>query len=173
MTAEDAYAEELGERTTDELWEMYATERNPKALALIERELSDFRGEVINSSRKRKEMKLPCHYCGSIDTEENRNHLWDLYHRVDDGGRKHIEPLVYTSRDFEDMGYYDGGPLDDEDYDAVKLSMERNMAERGLCPECGLPDLRGYGPEDFMTEEDANALADMYAEMAAERRAGC
>jgi hypothetical protein len=92
---------------------------------------------------------------------------------LDDGGRKHIEPLVYTQSDFEDMGYHSMRDMDDLDRDAVMISMEKNMAERGLCPKCGLPDLRGTTEDDYMTEEDAQALADMYAEMAAERRMGC
>lgn len=117
-------------------------------------------------------MKLPCSYCGSIDTEENRDYLFSLYHRLDDGGRKYIEPLVYTQSDFEDMGYHSMYDMDEESIDAVKLSMEKNMAERGLCPECGLPDLRGTTEEDFMSKEDADSLADMYAEMRTEQRMG-
>lgn len=113
-------------------------------------------------------MNLPCNYCGTINTPENREYLYDLYHRLDDGGRKHIEPLVYTQDDLYDAGY-----PDEESIDAIKLSMEHNMAERGLCPECGLPDLRGTTEDDFMSHEDAKDLADMYAEMAAERRMGC
>lgn len=116
-------------------------------------------------------MKLPCRNCGTIHTEENARLLWDLYDRVDDGGRKYIEPLVYTQSDFEDMGYYDQ-PLDEEDYQAVKLSMEKNMDERGLCPECGLPDLRGYTEDDFMTEEEARADYEYHMEVQAERRMG-
>lgn len=118
-------------------------------------------------------MKLPCSNCGTIDTPENREYLHDLYYRLDDGGRKHIEPLVYTQSDFEDMGYHSMYDMDEESIDSVMVSMERNMAERGLCPECGLPDLRGKTEEDFMSEEDARDLHDMYAEMAAERRMGC
>ena len=111
-------------------------------------------------------MKLPCKYCGSIDTAANRRRLWDLYYRLDDGGRKYIEPLVYTAEDLWEDRY------DDDGIDAVKLSMEKNMAERGLCPECGLPDLRGTTEEDFMSLEDARSLHDMYAEMRAEQRMG-
>ena len=118
-------------------------------------------------------MKLPCSNCGSLDTEENREYLWKMYHLVDDGGRKYIEPLVYTQSDFEDMGYHSMRDMDDLDRDSVMMSMENNMAERGLCPACGLPDLRGYTEKDFMSEEDAKEISDMYAEMAAERRAGC
>lgn len=115
----------------------------------------------------------PCVGCGQLKgIPSYDNELWRLYHLLDDGGRKHIEPLVYTQSDFEDMGYYDQ-PLDEEDFDAVKLSMERNMAERGLCTECGRPNLSGKTANDFLSEEDAADLADMYAEMAAERRAGC
>jgi hypothetical protein len=117
-------------------------------------------------------VKLPCSYCGSIDTPEIRKHLFDLYYRLDDRGRKYIEPLVYTQSDFEDMGYHSMYDMDDESVDAVKMSMEKNMMERGLCPKCGLPDLRGYTEDDFMSEEDARDLAEMYAEMAAERRVG-
>lgn len=113
-----------------------------------------------------------CDGCGQLKgVEEYDRKLWDIYHRLDDGGRRFIEPLVYTQSDFEDMGYY-GQPLDDDDFDAVKLSMERNMAERGLCPECGRPDLRGVTEDDILSEEDAKDMADYYAEIAWERRMG-
>jgi|ERR1041385_2621521 hypothetical protein len=114
----------------------------------------------------------PCIHCGQLQgVAEYDKELWRLYHLLDDGGRKYIEPLVYTQSDFEDMGYYNQ-PLDEEDFDAVKLSMERNMMERGLCPECGRPNLAGKTEKDFMSEEDAQSLHDMYKEMAAERRMG-
>lgn len=116
--------------------------------------------------------ELPCSYCGSLDTPEVRRHLFDLYDRLDDNGRKFIEPLVYTQSDFEEMGYHSMYDMDDDSIEAVKMSMENNMAERGLCPKCGLPDLRGTTEDDYMTEEEARDLADMYAEMAAERRMG-
>lgn len=114
----------------------------------------------------------PCIACGQLQgVKEYDAELWRLYHLLDDGGRRFIEPLVYTQSDFEDMGYYDR-PLDEEDFDAVKLSMERNMIERGLCHECGRPNLAGKTEKDFMSEEDAKDIADMYAEEAAERRMG-
>ena len=51
--------------------------------------------------------------------------------------------------------------------------MESNMVERGLCTECGLPDLRGLTAEDFYTEEDAREMAECAAERRAEMLAGC
>src|SRR5574342_795750 len=112
-------------------------------------------------------MKLPCSNCGTIDTEDNRNYLFDLYHRVNDGGRKYNEPMVFTADDF---GHWDDP---DEEYEIMNMVMEKNMAERGLCPKCGIPDLRGYTEDDFYTEEEARQIADMYGEMRAERLAGC
>jgi len=170
-SAADAYAEELGEYDDDQLWELFDNTREKKKLDLIVREL-EFRGHEVPHHRKGT-VNLPCRHCGTLNTEEVRAQLWSLYDRLDDGGRKHIEPLVYTQSDFEDMGYHSMYDMDDESIDSVKLSMENNMAERGLCPSCGLPDLRGYTEKDFLSEEDARDLADMYAEMAAERRAGC
>jgi len=99
--------------------------------------------------------------------EEYDNALWDLYHRWDGRGRQYIEPLVFTQEDLYEDYYEDDG------VDAVKLAMEKNMAERGLCPECGRPDLAGIPESEFLSEEDARAIAEMYAEQAAERRAGC
>lgn len=117
--------------------------------------------------------ELSCHYCGQLKgVKEYDAKLWDIYHRLDDG-RRFIEPLVYTQSDFEDMGYYSMYDMDEESIDAVKMSMENNMAERGLCPECGRPDLRRVTEDDILSEEDAKDMADMYAEMAAERRMGC
>lgn len=94
--------------------------------------------------------------------------LWDLYHRIDDG-RQHREPLVYTQDDLEEAGFYDS----EEDRDSVMHSMERSMHERGLCVTCGRPSMAGIDPSRILSEEDAQDLADMYAEQAAERRAGC
>lgn len=114
-----------------------------------------------------------CSVCGQIEgIEEYDNELWNLYHRVDMGGRQFIEPLVYTQSDFEDMGYHSMYDMDDESIDSVKMSMENNMSERGLCTGCGRPDLSRINTEDIMSEEDAQSQADMYAEMAAERRMG-
>ena len=113
-------------------------------------------------------MKI-CSGCGQLEgVQEYDAQLWNLYDRWDGGGRQYIEPLVYTQSDFEYDGY-----IDDDGYDAIKLSMEKNMGERGLCTECGRPDLRGLTEKDFMTEEEARENRDMYAEMAAERRMGC
>lgn len=112
-------------------------------------------------------MPKACPCCGQLQgIEEYDAALWNLYHRWDSGGRQYIEPLVYTSSDFEDMD------MDEDSIDAVKISMERNMVERGLCGECGRPNLAGIPDEDFMTEEEARDMSDMYAEMAAERRMG-
>lgn len=115
-----------------------------------------------------------CKYCGQLEGIEAYDAaLWDLYHRLPDfAARSHIEPLVYTQSDFEDMGYASYYDMDDEDREAVNMSMERNMIERGLCGGCGRPNLAGVDTSQAMTEEEARDLHDMYAEMAAERRAG-
>jgi hypothetical protein len=108
-----------------------------------------------------------CNGCGQLTgVPEYDAHLRDLYDRLDDGGRRFIEPLVYTGEEFDDS--WD----DDRETNWAAVAMERNMAERGLCPSCGRPDLTGKTPDDFLSEEDADDLAEMYAEMAAERRAG-
>src|SRR5688500_8396990 len=105
-----------------------------------------------------------CNGCGQLQGVKAYDaELWSIYHRLDNS-KRFIEPFVYTQDDLEELGFYD----DEEMYDSVMLSMERNMAERGLCPECGRPDLRGVTPDQIMSEEDAKDLADMYAEMAAE-----
>jgi hypothetical protein len=110
-----------------------------------------------------------CEGCGQLEgVKEYDAQLWSIYHRLDNGGRRFIEPFVYTQDDLEELGFYD----DEEMHDSVMLSMERNMAERGLCPKCGRPDLTGVTEDQIMSEEDAQDLADMYAEMAAERRMG-
>lgn len=112
----------------------------------------------------------PCAGCGQLQgVKEYDQELWRLYHLLDDGGKRFIEPFVYTQDELEEAGYYD----DEDTRNAYMLAMERNMAERGLCPVCGRPNLTGKTAEDFLSEEDAKDLADMYAEMAAERRAGC
>jgi len=114
-----------------------------------------------------------CIGCGQLEGIEAYDvELWNIYDRVEMGGRQYIEPLVYTQSDFEDMGYHSMYDMDEESIDSVKMSMENNMAERGLCPECGRPDLTGVFPEEIMSKEDAKDQRDMYAEMAAERRMG-
>lgn len=118
-------------------------------------------------------MTTICKGCGQLmGIPEYDEELWRLYYLLDDGGRKYIEPLVYTQSDFEDMGYHSMNDMDEESVEAVKISMEKNMIERGLCGECGRPNLVGMTEEDFLSEEDAKELADMYAEMEAERRMG-
>lgn len=116
-----------------------------------------------------------CDYCGQLEgVAEYDEKLWDIYYRLPSmASRSHIEPLVYTQSDFEDMGYHSMYDMDEESIDAVKISMERNMVERGLCGGCGRPNLAGVDLSELMTEEEARDLHDMYAEMAAERRMGC
>lgn len=110
-----------------------------------------------------------CKCCGQLKgIPEYDAKLKDLHERRKDE-RQNIEPLVYTLSDLEDDPdwWYDrknSGPW---------LAMERNMAQRGLCVECGRPDLSGLKPEDFYSKEEFAILCDMWAEQAAERRAGC
>lgn len=110
-------------------------------------------------------MAFPCTHCGQLDTPENRAALEELYWRRKDR-RQDNEALVYTSADFDYL-------YDPDDFDAARLAMERNMAQRGLCPGCGLPNLAGLTEDDFDTPEDAQAMAEIAAERAAEYRAGC
>ena len=93
-------------------------------------------------------------------------------------------PSLYTlipvneTTEFEGSLVYDAAwlqehVLDDDDHEAVRGAMGSNMRGRGLCSECGRPDLSGTTADDFDSEEDARELAEMYAEQAAELRAGC
>jgi hypothetical protein len=107
-----------------------------------------------------------CRACGQIKSPEVDKALWDIYHRIDDG-RSSYEPLVFTS------DWLQENIMDEDDEAALDLAMTKDMHNRGLCSVCGRPDLRGVNPEDILSEEDAKDMADMYAEQAAERRAGC
>jgi len=112
-----------------------------------------------------------CSNCGQLQgVPEYDSKLWDIYHRLPElVSRSYIEPFVYTQDDLDELGFYD----DEDSREAVMMSMERNMVERGHCGGCGRPDLRGRNLDELMTEEDARELHDMYAEQAAEIRAGC
>jgi hypothetical protein len=107
-----------------------------------------------------------CNRCGQLKgIPEYDEKLWDLYNRIDDG-RSTWEPLVYTS-DWVQENIHD-----EDDHDAMMLSMEKDMYYRGLCPGCARPNLTGVNLERIMTEEDAREMQDMWAEQAAERRMG-
>lgn len=104
-----------------------------------------------------------CNCCGQLKgIKEYDRELWNIYHRISDG-RSTWEPLVFTSDDIEDQ----------DDYDSMMAAMERDMVRRGLCGECGRPDLRNVNPDDILSVEDLREMQDMWAEEAAERRAGC
>jgi hypothetical protein len=107
-----------------------------------------------------------CPSCGQLQTAENKQALYDVYERIRDG-RSRWEPLVYTRDEYEDSW--------DDDYETnwAMVAMEKNMYERGLCPQCGYPDLRGVKEEDIMDEEEAKEMHDMWAEQEQERRMGC
>jgi len=106
-----------------------------------------------------------CTGCGQLQGVVSYDEaLWYVYNRLADG-RSRREPLVFYADDAHHQY--------DDDFDAMKLAMERDMHERGLCVTCGRPDLRGVRQDDILSDEDARELADMYAEQAAERRAGC
>jgi hypothetical protein len=108
-----------------------------------------------------------CNVCGQVEgIEQYDDALWDIYHRIDDG-RSTYEPLVFTS------DWLQENVVDEDDYNSVMHAMERDMHNRGLCTECGRPDLTGVDPSKIMSEEDAQEMHDMWAEQAAERRAGC
>lgn len=114
---------------------------------------------------------LPCPGCGQLTGVEAYDEmLWDVYHRLDDG-RSHRAALSWTASEWEESIADWGG--DEEAREIMTATMERDMHERGLCTECGRPDLSGVDPSRIMSREDADALADMHAEREAERRAGC
>lgn len=108
-----------------------------------------------------------CRFCGQIEGNESYDDsLWHLYYLLKDG-RQHREGLVFTA------DWLQENVLDDDDEANVRYAMEKDMHSRGLCIECARPDLRGTTPDSFYTEEEAQDLADMHAEQAAERWAGC
>lgn len=101
-----------------------------------------------------------CTNCGTPKgMPEYHAKLRDLYQLRKDG-KQFIEPLVFF-------------PGEDDDWESSVAAMDRNMFERGLCPGCGLPDLRGMTEDDFYSEDDAREMAELAAEEAAERRMGC
>ena len=109
-----------------------------------------------------------CPTCGSLEgIREYDAKLWDIYYRIEDG-RSNYQPLVYCQDDLAELGFYE----DEETHDAVMMSMEKNMHERGLCTRCGRPDLTGVTDDMILSEDDAQELHEMYAEMEAERRMG-
>lgn len=107
-----------------------------------------------------------CGVCGQLQNDETTESLWSIYNRLP-GGHRHQEPLVFSS------DWMQENVIDEEDHAALMQCMNRDMAQRGLCTGCGRPDLRGVNPEDVMSEEEARELGEMYAEQAAEIRAGC
>lgn len=107
-----------------------------------------------------------CTVCGiPTGVEAIDDALWDIYNRIDDG-RSHYEPLVF------DSSWLQENVMDEEDHAAVMGAMGKDMHNRGLCTKCGRPDLRGIDPSKVLSQEDADAQAEMYAEQAAERRMG-
>jgi hypothetical protein len=107
-----------------------------------------------------------CHGCGQLKgVKEYDAELWNIYERIDDGRSTH-EPLVFTGDWIEE------NIVDEEDHEAMMNAMGRDMQNRGLCPECGRPDLRNVDPSKIMTEEEAREMHEMWAEQAAERRMG-
>ena len=110
---------------------------------------------------------LPCTVCGAIEgIEEYDQHLWSIYNRLK-SGKSHYEALVFDSQ------WCAENIQDEDDHEAMMGAMGRDMHNRGLCTKCGRPDLRGVTENDIYSEQDAKDMADMYAEQAAERRAGC
>lgn len=108
-----------------------------------------------------------CPGCGQVTgIPEYDKVLRDIYDRISDG-RSTYEPLVFTSDWVEENIY------DEEDHESMMIAMERDMVNRGLCPECARPDLSKVPPEKILSEEDAKEMHEMWAEQAAERRAGC
>lgn len=109
---------------------------------------------------------LICTGCGQLlGVEAYDDKLWDLYSRLDDG-RQHVPALVF------DGEWLNENVVDDEDREVLMFTMEKDMHGRGLCPECGRPDLAGIPPERFLDEDAARAQAEMAAERRAEQRIG-
>lgn len=106
-----------------------------------------------------------CPNCGVPNTEGATESLYDIYYRIRDG-RSSYEALTF------DSAWLQENVQDEDDERALDLAMSKDMVNRGLCPTCGRPDLRGVKPEDIMDEDEAEALWDMWAEQAAERRMG-
>lgn len=110
-----------------------------------------------------------CKQCGTPnDAPEYHEKLHDL-HRRRMSGVQYNHSLSFSGNMYEDAADYP----DAEGKSWIVRAMEQNMAERGLCAECGLPDLRGLTAEDFYTEEDAREMAECAAEQRAEMLAGC
>lgn len=109
----------------------------------------------------------PCTGCGQlVGIPQYDEELWSIYHRINDG-RSTYEPLVFTS------DWLQENVQDEEDHAAVMHAMDKDMHNRGLCGTCGRPDLSGVDPAKIMSEQDAFEMQEMWAEQAAERRAGC
>lgn len=114
-------------------------------------------------------MSIVCPYCHQVQgVPEYDAKLWELHERRKDG-RQNIEALVYTQDEVED----DPDWYNDRENSGPWLAMGRNMYERGLCSECGRPNLIGMSDDDFHSAEDMKELQDLWAEEAAERRMGC
>lgn len=112
-----------------------------------------------------KDDESHCYVCGVPNLPEVNRALWGIYDRIRDG-RSTYEPLVFTSDWLEE------NVVDEEDFESVRLAMERDMDNRGLCPHCGRPNLSSVSPEDVMTPEEAKEIWDMWQEEATERRMG-
>jgi hypothetical protein len=111
--------------------------------------------------------KMPCTTCGVLQgIKELDSEMWSIYHRLK-SEKQNIEPLVFDSEWLQE------NIMDEEDHDSLIHTMEKNMAERGLCPDCGRPNLAGVKEDDLHSEEDMQEMQEMWAEEAAERRAGC
>jgi hypothetical protein len=110
--------------------------------------------------------EMICVCCGQVKgIQQYDDKLWDIYNRIDDG-RSSYEPLVFYS------DWLQENVLDEEDFEAVNLAMEKDMKNRGLCIKCGRPNLSGVDPDSIMSEEDAKEMQEMWAEQKAERRMG-
>ncbi len=108
-----------------------------------------------------------CQRCNQLtEIEQYDDKLWDIYHRISDG-RSNYEPLIFNS------DWLQENVQDDEDHDAVMHAMSKDMRNRGLCPNCGRPDLRGVTKDMILSHEDVKEMNEMHAEQRAERRAGC
>lgn len=112
-------------------------------------------------------MAAYCRTCGQLSgIDAYDDELWAIYERLPDG-RQHYEPLVF------DSGWLQENVFDEDDHAAVNLAMSRDMHNRGLCVSCGRPNMAGIDPATLLSEDEAQAMAESYAEQRAERRMGC
>lgn len=111
--------------------------------------------------------EIVCVGCGQLKgVKEYDRQLWDLHERRKDH-KQNIEGLVF------DGEWMQNNIQDEYDEEILDQVMSKDMYNRGLCPECGRPNLQGMTEDDFYSEEDVKELQEMWQMEAMERRMGC